>query len=157
MHKVFIDGDVFDALAARVTNAWRETPNDVLRRLLDLPQAPGADRDGNDLPGQLGPLIRGGVLKPGQMLTWYRVKRRQIHTATVTALGCLLLEDGSVHLGPDRAATHLCGYPAKGWTAFKTGTGETLAELAEALPQSLDPTAPLTAPAARRTETETGN
>lgn len=134
MRKIFIDEAVFDALGVHARDAWHETPNDVLRRVLGLPESAQRIGEDDDVPGQLGPLIRAGLLTPGQSLTWHRRNLGSTHTATVTALGCLLLEDGTAHLGPDIAATRLAGYPAKGWTYFKTSRGTTLADLAASLP-----------------------
>ncbi|WP_194894133.1 hypothetical protein [Catenulispora pinisilvae] len=132
MPNIDIDTEVFDTLAARA-RPWRDTPNDVLRSLLDLTPVPKNDTADVPLPGQLGPLLRAGHLQPGDRLIWHRRNHATVHVVTVTASGCLALEDGSVQAGPNRAATRLAGYPTKGWTNFKTADGTSLAELAAAI------------------------
>ncbi|WP_194909619.1 hypothetical protein [Catenulispora rubra] len=134
MRKIFIDEAVFDALGRYARDSWHETLNDVLRRVLGLPESDVRIGEANDVPGQLGPLIRGGLLHAGQAVTWHRPRLRRTHVATVTALGFLVLEDGTAHIGPDIAATHLAGHPDKGWKNFRTDDGTSLADLAAALP-----------------------
>lgn len=131
---LFVDDEVFKALRTQARDPWQETPNDVLRRLLNLPASAPPVSKTDDAPGQLGPLIRSGLLTPGQVLTWYRRNLCRIHTATVTAQGWLLLEDGTLRQGPDSAASHYAGHARKGWAHFKTSDGTSLADLAAALP-----------------------
>ncbi|WP_034270837.1 hypothetical protein [Actinospica robiniae] len=136
MPRIFIDAEVFEALADRA-RAWRDTPNDVIRALLALPPvAQASTPDAEDLPGQLGPLIRAGLIKPGDQITWYRRNSQETYTFTVTAAGFLADADGTVHTGPNRAATHIAGYPTKGWPVFKTPDGTTLADLVASLPNN---------------------
>ena len=138
MPSIAIDSEVFEALADRA-RAWRDTPNDVLRALLGMPPAAAgtANPETEHLPGQLAPLLRAGLLEPGERLTWHRRNRGGVHRFTVTASGCLVAEDGTVHIGPNRAATHAAGYPSKGWGSFKTDDGTRLAELAAGIPNGL--------------------
>jgi hypothetical protein len=135
MPRIAIDSEVFEALAERA-RAWRDSPNDVLRALLGLPPAAEGMHapEAEQLPGQLRPLISAGLLKPGESLTWYRRNTGAVHVFTVTGSGCLTGEDGMVHLGPNRAASHAAGYPSKGWAGFKTEDGSSLADLASHLP-----------------------
>lgn len=67
---------------------------------------------------------------------WHRRNRGVVHEFLVTASGCLTGQGGSVHIGPNTAARHVAGYPAKGWTTFKTDYGVSLADLAAHLPNN---------------------
>jgi len=133
MLRIFIDTEVFDALANRA-RAWRDTPNDVIRALLGLPPLRVDSPAAGQLPGQLGPLIRAGLINPGDSVTWHRPHSGQIYRFTVTATGLLADDDGTEHLGPNRAASRIAGYAVKGWPVFKTADGTTLADLAASLP-----------------------
>jgi hypothetical protein len=134
MPRIIIDTEVYEALADRA-RAWRDTPNDVLRALLGLPpiERDAITPDAEPLPGQLGPLIRAGLLKPGERITWHRRNHADTYTFTVTAMGFLTDEDGTEYIGPNRAATRIAGYPTKGWPVFKTASGTALADLAASI------------------------
>lgn len=134
MPRIIIDDEVYEALADRA-RAWRDTPNDVLRALLGLPPTvPDAIiKDAEPLPGQLGPLLRAGLLKPGQRLTWHRRNSGDTYTFTVTALGFLADDFGTEYIGPNRAATRIAGYPTKGWPVITTASGTALADLAASI------------------------
>ncbi len=145
MPRIIIDTEVHEALASRA-HPWRDTPNDVLRALLGLP--PAADRasaEAAPLPGQLGPLIRAGLLRPGERITWHRCNIGEIYSFTVTADGFLTDDEGTV-LSPNRAAHRIAGHPVRAWQVFRTASGTTLAELAESLAATGQPSSATPAP-----------
>lgn len=83
--------------------------------------------------GPIKKLIDAGLLAPGQTLTWHRRNKGETHQATVTSDARLRLADGSTHVTASGAAMHIAGHPVKGWRAFTTATGETLAQLIASL------------------------
>ena len=143
MRKIDIDEQVYSALRERGRTG--DTFNGVLRGILGLPveePAPLLDeRRGRrslkpqrrSWKPQLGPLLRAGMLQPGQRLTWDRPRLGEQHVVTVDALGNLITENGTVCPTPDVATRAITGYPAAGWPAFRTDDGFSLQQLRERL------------------------
>jgi Restriction Enzyme Adenine Methylase Associated len=74
----------------------------------------------DDEPGGLLPLIRAGVLKPGDELTWKRPRKNEIHKAVVTQNGCLRIADGRIFTSPSPAASWPAARPMAGKTRGNT-------------------------------------
>ena len=74
--------------------------------------APGPRRVG--LAPQLLPLIKAGLLSPGQELVWHQPRLRRTHTVTVTADGRLKIADGTAWPSPFQAAHRIAGHQANG-------------------------------------------
>lgn len=128
-----IDDDVFMELQRRA-EAFVDTPNSTLRRILDLPAENASAGRGTKAGGaqreqSLAPLLESGRLKAGEVLVWRRRNLRRTHRATVLADGSLRLEDGSVHTTPSGAASTLAGNPQNGWKCFANADGVLVREL----------------------------
>jgi RAMA domain-containing protein len=105
--------------------------NDTVRSLLGLPRAPRvtASSDTSTMHGTLMPLIAAGRLAAGDIVTWYRRRRDELHTATIDGAGRMVTADGAVFLTPDTCASSIAGYPCKGWRNWRTAAGDTLQQV----------------------------
>lgn len=113
MLKIEIDDDVYEALGKLVRGF--ELPNDVLRRILNLP--PPNDEVPNVIgskAGALGWLIEKGVIKPGDELTHIQVRRGRTFVLTVEADGWIRTELGR-SATPSKALGGLVGTSVDGW------------------------------------------
>lgn len=131
-----IDHEVYEKLQEQA-KPFVDTPNAVLRRLLELPEAPepeggrGSRRSHRGGPrghrhGERGPrrnklalLVEAGVLSPGDTLVWRRPRSGEEFTATITDDAQIRLDDGSVHDSPSGAGKALNGYDANGWVNWR--------------------------------------
>lgn len=113
-------GESLQQLLERLTGTSIETA--------DSPR-PRADAYAN-----LEPLVRAGLLRPGQRLTWTRPRLGVIHTVTVDERGYLIAEDGAVYRTPNTAASALSGHPAIGWPIWCTDDGTSIGLLRTRLP-----------------------
>ncbi|GGM16532.1 hypothetical protein ACFFX1_41100 [Dactylosporangium sucinum] len=127
-----VDDEVF-AFLQQHCEPLVDTPNDVLRRLLlgggseELPEK--AVAPGKRLlrrPGALLPLIKAGILAPGDVLRHEQPRRRMVHEATVTARGWLKLADGRSFSTPSRALAEQTGTTINGWAYVHVPSGEPL-------------------------------
>jgi hypothetical protein len=82
----------------------------------------------------LAPLLRAGLLQPGQRLTWTRPRLGAIHAVTVDEHGYLIAEDGAVHRTPNTAASAISGHPMIGWPVWCTDDGTSVGLLRTRLP-----------------------
>jgi hypothetical protein len=132
-----VDDEVYALLQERA-EAFIDTPNTVLRRILKLePSAmTTANRPHHSGRGpregasrKLAKLIDAGLIEPDEKLVWERRNSGELHTARVAADGCLHLEDGHVAESPSAAARHLTGYEVNGWRVWKRADGTALGEL----------------------------
>jgi hypothetical protein len=65
-------------------------------------------------------LLKSGALQTGEKLIWKRRVSGKTHTAEVTATGEIVVEDGTKHRTPSRAAKHLNGGKSvDGWIVWK--------------------------------------
>ncbi len=122
-----VDDEVY-ALLQSEAEAFVDTPNTVLRRLLKLRPEPSATtanpppptpRSGEAVVGMLAKLVHDGLIEEGEQLLWERRNHGERHTARVSGGGQLRLEDGTVHDSPSAAARHLVGYEVNGWRVWK--------------------------------------
>ncbi|MCW6008412.1 hypothetical protein K1W54_28295 [Micromonospora sp. CPCC 205371] len=128
-----VDDDVYHRLQQEA-KPFVDTPNSVLRRLLDLdgPAPKASDVDRARGAGELMTLLRAGLLRPGEGLEWRR--RGSVYRAVVTKEGRLLLEDGQIFDTPSGAARFLAGYEVNGWRTWaRAGDGLRLAVLRDQL------------------------
>ncbi|WP_304455447.1 hypothetical protein [Nocardiopsis sp. YSL2] len=135
-HVIRIDDEVYAELQRRA-QPFVDTPNDVLRRILEL-NAPAAEpstvdtvdvaradtpvvSDSEHDRGALFDMVRAGRLSPGERLVWSRPRRREKHTATVTAGGRLRVEgsDAPPFRTPSSAARSICGHEINGWRQWR--------------------------------------
>ncbi|KRF17675.1 hypothetical protein ASG90_04760 [Nocardioides sp. Soil797] len=138
-----IDHEVYEKLQEQA-KPFVDTPNAVLRRLLELPEAPEPEGGRGPRRGHRGPrghhhdgrgprrnrlslLVETGALSPGDTLVWRRPRSGEEFTATITDDGQIRLDDGTVHDSPSGAGKALNGYDANGWTNWRIErTGESL-------------------------------
>lgn len=121
-----VDDEVYALLQSKA-EAFVDTPNTVLRRLLNLRHEPTttanppppAPRAGESAIGRLAKLVHDGQIEEGEQLVWERRNQGERHIARVGQGGQLRLEDGSVHDSPSAAARHLVGYDVNGWRVWK--------------------------------------
>lgn len=132
-----VDDDVFSALQERA-EPLVDTPNDVLRRILELDARPPSSPEGSaedtseHAAGALTGMLRTGALKVGDTLVWDRSRLGTVHRATVTAGGRLRVEglDGQPFKTPSGAARALCGHEINGWKQWRRERdGELLQDL----------------------------
>lgn len=65
-------------------------------------------------------LLKSGLLQSGDKLVWKRRVSGSTHFAEITALGEIVLEDGTKHRTPSGAAKHLNGGKSvDGWLVWK--------------------------------------
>ncbi|MGH3682797.1 MAG: hypothetical protein ACRDT2_21405 [Natronosporangium sp.] len=132
MPVITINHQVTAALEER--GQFGETFNDVLRRVLGLLAVPRhMPNTGTPSRYPLKDLIERGELHHGQILVWHRPRLAKTHFATIDSSGGIVTADGVAHRTPNMAATAIAGYPAKGWQAWRTEDGTTLAALCELL------------------------
>ncbi|MGX4656542.1 restriction system modified-DNA reader domain-containing protein [Micromonospora sp. SCSIO 07396] len=127
-----VDEDVF-AFLQQHCEPLVDTPNDVLRRLLlsgdpKEPQEKSAPtiRHLPRRPGALLPLIKAGVLAPGDVLRHEQPRRRMVHEATVTPRGWLKLANGRSFSTPSRALAEQTGTTINGWIYVHVPSGKPL-------------------------------
>lgn len=121
MPTIRISDEVFEELKGRA-EAFVDTPDSVLRRVLGLTNAKVAGKT-----GRLSPLLRSGVLSAGDKLVWRRTRLGQIHTATVTASGCLVLADGRTATSLSGACSMLSDKKSyDGWEEWRRESDDTL-------------------------------
>ena len=101
-----VDDEVYALLQQRA-EAFVDTPNTVLRRILDLepkhqhhPSDRPMRRDGEPAGRKLAKLISRDLLAPDEELVWERRNSGERHTARVDADGRMHLEDGHVADSP---------------------------------------------------------
>jgi hypothetical protein len=130
-----VDDEVF-AFLQQHCEPLVDTPNDVLRRLL-LSGEPVEPQDTSATParrlpkrpGALLPLIKAGLVAPGDVLRHEQPRRRMVHEATVTGRGWLRLPDGKSFSTPSRALAEQTGTTINGWTYVHVPSGRSLYEL----------------------------
>lgn len=145
-----IDHEVYEKLQEQA-QPFVDTPNTILRRLLDLPEAPldrrghrerrehrGRGHHGDDgrrrRRNRLEAMLEAGVLNAGDTLVWERPRSGERFVATLTDEGRIQLEDGSIHDSPSGAGKALNGYDANGWVNWRVErTGESLRDTMNAL------------------------
>jgi predicted transcriptional regulator len=82
----------------------------------------------------LADLLKNGLLKEGEQLTFRRPRVGETHHATVTSKGHIRLEDGEEFRSPSKAATVAVGYGTfDGWEAWQVDDRRLLAELRQQL------------------------
>ncbi|MDT3726168.1 hypothetical protein ROS62_15275 [Streptomyces sp. DSM 41972] len=82
----------------------------------------------------LADLLRNGLLKEGERLTFRRPRVGETHHATVTSKGFIRLEDGEEFRSPSKAATVAVGYGTfDGWEAWQVDDLRLLTELRQQL------------------------
>ncbi len=133
-----VDDEVYALLQERA-EAFVDTPNTVLRRILDLEPStattahrpPRGPRRGEDRASRkLAKLMREDLLAADEELVWERRNSGERHVARLDAEGRLVLEDGHVADTPSAAARHLTGYEVNGWRVWRRASdGAALAEL----------------------------
>lgn len=130
-----VDDEVYALLQARA-EAFVDTPNTVLRRLLELEPAPRttANRprrgEGEGASRRLARMIHDGLLEQDEQLVWERRNSGTQHTARIGEDGRLHLDDGYVADSPSAAAKYLAGYEVNGWRVWKRASdGSSLREL----------------------------
>jgi Restriction Enzyme Adenine Methylase Associated len=130
-----IDDEVYALLQERA-EAFIDTPNTVLRRILDLEPSTTTTahrptrRDGEPAGRKLARMISAGLLAPDEELVWERRNNGERHTARVGPDGTLTLDDGHVADSPSAAARHLAGYEVNGWRVWRRSSdGMSLGEL----------------------------
>jgi len=129
----YIELTLGEALHARIWINGRasEAIGQILAFAAPGRNAPGPRRVG--LAPQLLPLIKAGLLSPGQELVWHQPRLRRTHTVTVTADGRLKIPDGTAWPSPFQAAHRIAGHQANGWVLFKTADGRSLQDLKTSL------------------------
>ncbi len=133
MGTIRVDDQVEAALAR--LGGFGESYNDVLRRLLNVPDRAEASGRWPRDARKMRAILAAGLLAPGAALTWHRRNLDVTHTAVVLPDGRIRTEDGAVHGTPSGAADHVTGgYPAKGWRVWLTEDGRTLGELLAQIP-----------------------
>ncbi|MFY1700519.1 hypothetical protein ACN28G_02000 [Micromonospora sp. WMMA1923] len=127
-----VDDEVFTFLQEHC-EPLVDTPNDVLRRLLlsgdsEEPHEKPAPtiRRLPPRPGALLPLIKAGVLAPGDVLRHEQPRRRMVHEATVTTRGWLKLANGTSFATPSRALAEQTGTTINGWVYVHVPSGKPL-------------------------------
>lgn len=130
-----VDDEVYALLQAR-GEAFVDTPNTVLRRILELEPAPRttANRprrgDGEGASRRLARMVHDGLLEKDEQLIWERRNNGTQHTARIGEDGRLHLDDGYVADSPSEAAKYLAGYEVNGWRVWKRASdGSSLREL----------------------------
>ncbi|MEU0241882.1 hypothetical protein ABZ234_29720, partial [Nocardiopsis sp. NPDC006198] len=111
-----------------------DTPNDVLRRVLELNVHAKATKENPSTPltspavsdnehdiGALAEMIRKGDLTVGEKLVWARPRLGRTHFTTVTAGGRMRLDGGNVppFKTPSGAAQALSGHAINGWLQWR--------------------------------------
>ena len=131
-----VDDEVYALLQER-GEAFVDTPNTVLRRILGLTESgestgnPIGRREGSHderASRKLARLVADDLLAPDEELVWERRNNGERHTARVGADGTLVLEDGHVADSPSAAARHLAGYEVNGWRVWRRADGTPLAD-----------------------------
>ncbi|WP_112669117.1 restriction system modified-DNA reader domain-containing protein [Micromonospora saelicesensis] len=121
-----VDDEVYALLQSKA-QAFVDTPNTVLRRLLSLT---GSVADSVEGPARrtdvkpassnkLARLLADGILVVDERLVWDRRNQGKQHEAWLTNDGRLRLRDGSLHDTPSSAARHVAGYEVNGWKAWQ--------------------------------------
>ena len=128
-----VDDEVYALLQER-GEAFVDTPNTVLRRILGLTES--GESTGNPIgrreeraSRKLARLVADDLLLPDEELVWERRNNDERHTARVGADGTLVLEDGHVADSPSAAARHLAGYEVNGWRVWRRADGTPLSDL----------------------------
>ncbi|MEV1143474.1 winged helix-turn-helix domain-containing protein [Micromonospora sp. NPDC049799] len=134
-----VDDEVYALLQSKA-QAFVDTPNTVLRRLLNLA---GSLADPVERPPRrahvkpasstkLARLLADGALDVDERLVWDRRNQGKQHEAWLTNDGRLRLRDGSLHDTPSSAARHVAGYEANGWKAWqRQRDGKSLSDIWE--------------------------
>jgi hypothetical protein len=128
-----VDDEVYALLQARA-EAFIDTPNTVLRRILELePSATTTAnrpmRRGEGASRKLVKMIEAGLIEADTELVWERRNNGERFTARLDGDGRLHLEDGHVAESPSAAARHLTGYEVNGWRVWRDAEGTALGEL----------------------------
>lgn len=121
-----MDQQVYDALAARASGF--ETPNTVLRRVLEL-ELVREEEKARRRPGALATLLEQGKIEPGDDLVHVQKRKGETFRAKVTADGWVEHERGAF-AAPSPALAAWTGSQIDGW-AFWTHvpTGKNLRSL----------------------------
>jgi hypothetical protein len=130
-----VDEEVFSFLQQHC-EPLVDTPNDVLRRLLLSGGSEESEENGVAprrrllrRPGALLPLVKAGVLAPGDLLRHEQPRRRMVHEAAVTARGWVKLADGRTFSTPSRALAEQTGTTINGWIYVHVPSGKPLQTL----------------------------
>jgi hypothetical protein len=118
-HKIDVDDEVYAHLE-RSAKPLVDTPNSVLRRLLDLDRKEPAPATSRRQTPPLAQLVATGKLTVGQRLTWRRRNLGTEYTAFVTEDGKLRLEDGTIYDSPSGACFAAAGINVNGWSTWRT-------------------------------------
>ncbi|WP_236790050.1 hypothetical protein [Amycolatopsis sp. GM8] len=121
MPTIRISDEVFSELKRRA-EAFVDTPDSVLRKILGLTDAAKTSRTGGLLPQ-----LRSGALSAGDKLVWHRKRAGQTHQATVLADGCVRLPDGRVAESLSKACALLSeGKSYNGWEEWRRASDDVL-------------------------------
>ncbi|MET8909526.1 winged helix-turn-helix domain-containing protein [Micromonospora sp. NPDC004551] len=132
-----VDDEVYALLQSKA-EAFVDTPNTVLRRLLNLTgsvagPAESPARRPHVKPAsstKLARLLADGILQVDEPLVWNRRNQGKQYGAWLTNDGRLRLQDGSLHETPSSAARHVAGYEVNGWTAWqRQSDGKSLSDI----------------------------
>lgn len=132
-----VDDEVYVSLQQEA-QAFVDTPNTVLRRLLQLddsasrPASGGVAQStstGATSAAKFARLYTAGLMSPGDELVWERRNNGQRYVVVVDERGHFHLTDGSVHDSPSGAAKHLAGYEVGGWRVWRLPDGRSLDDL----------------------------
>lgn len=140
--------EIDDDLAERLEGHMRldESREGVVRRLLlaGMQHAPGDDSPDHDADrrrtrtlraGSIPDLLRAGLVRAGDELTYSQVRQRLTHTAIIDADGGLRTSLG-VERSPSSALQNLVGFNINGWRAWvHVPSGKSLSALRDELPQ----------------------
>ncbi|MGW4682368.1 restriction system modified-DNA reader domain-containing protein [Micromonospora taraxaci] len=121
-----VDDEVYALLQSKA-EAFVDTPNTVLRRLLNLDGSVAASAEGPANRAHVKPapstklarLLAEGIIDADEHLVWDRRNQGKQHDAWITDDGRLRLHDGSLHDTPSSAARHVAGYEVNGWKAWQ--------------------------------------
>ncbi|WP_197034553.1 MGMT family protein [Glycomyces sp. NRRL B-16210] len=110
---------------------FEDSVDSVLTRLLGL-DGPETQQSPPPSPeaGVLAPLVKAGLLREGDQLSWRRSQKNITYTATVGPNGTMRLANGAIAASPSGAATMLAGGNHPGWDVWKQiQSGLTLSQL----------------------------
>ena len=131
-----VDDEVYALLQSKA-EAFVDTPNTVLRRLLSLEENsatstanPASITAGTPGSARLARMLDEGLLKPEEQVIWERRNQGERHIAWILQDGRVRMEDGTVHDSPSGAARHVTGYEVNGWRVWhRARDGKSLDEL----------------------------
>ena len=120
MPVIRVSDDVFAFLQSHAV-PLSDTPDSVLRRLLniDTGTAGGSPSVATAPEGKLLPLLKAGLLQPGDRLVWRQSRLGNTFYATVLSGGALQLDDGRIAKSLSGACQDLTGKSYDGWEEFR--------------------------------------